>query len=93
MKNTQGNERKTALMLLNEIVSDGNVSLCDDALTLAGECGRMDTDSIRQCYYMISKAENHPKPITVSSAPTIDYTPNLTAYDGLMGGDKVVGSD
>ena len=90
LNNTQGKERKTALMLLSEIVSDGNVALCDDALTLAGECGRSDTDSIRQCYYMISKIENHPAPLNIFSAPTLSYNPNLSAYDSLMGGERIV---
>ena len=84
LKITEGKERKTALMLLSEIVSDGNVSLCDETLSFANECGRSDTDSIRQCYYMVSKAENHPKPL-VLSAPNVGYNPNLNAYDGLTG--------
>ena len=87
LKNIQGKERKSALMLLSEIVSDGNVELCDDVIALANECGRSDNDSIRQCYYMISKAEYHPQPLTLLCAPTINYNPNLTAYDSLMGGE------
>jgi len=90
LKNSEGKERKTALMLLMEIVNDGNEALCDEALTLAGECGRRDTDSIRQCYYMISKAEYHPKPLSFTATPALNYNPNLSAYDGLMGGGKIV---
>jgi hypothetical protein len=87
LKNTQGKERKTALMVLTEIVSDGNEELCDEALSLAFECGRTDADSIRQCYYIVSKAENHPHPLVLSSSPPIiAYQPNLTVYDGLTGG-------
>lgn len=85
--NTKGKERKTALLVLMEIVEDGNESLCDDALELAAECGRTDADSIRQCYYMIAKPENHPHPLVLStSPPLLDYRPDLSAYDGLMGG-------
>lgn len=81
-------EKKSALLLLREIVRDGNEALCDDAVAMAHECGRCDADSIRQCYYMISKAERHPHPLKFSAdTPTIDYNPTLTAYDGLMGGD------
>lgn len=32
--------------MLSEIVSDGNISLCNDALELAGEHGRTDADSL-----------------------------------------------
>ena len=63
LKSTRGGERKSALMLLMEMVKDGNESLCDDALELAGEYGQPDNDSIRQCYYMIAKPENHPHPL------------------------------
>ena len=54
LSQSQGKERKSALQLLNEIVSDGNAELCEDALALAGENGRTDADSIRQCYYLIA---------------------------------------
>lgn len=85
LKETNGRERKTALLLLSEIVRDGNLELCDEAISMASECGRADADSIRQCYYMISKLENHPKPLDIT-APTINYNPNLNAYDGLTKG-------
>jgi len=72
---------------LNEIVADGNEVLCDDALELAGGYGQPDNDSIRQCYYMISKPEAHPTPLRFPAGPPLmDYRPDLTAYDGLMGG-------
>ena len=81
-------ERKSALQLLDEIVRDGNDTLCVDALTLAAENGRTDTDSIRQCYYMIARKEFRPDPLKlVSTTPILDYNPNLSAYDGLMGGE------
>ena len=87
LRSTSGKERKSALLLLQEIVSDGNQSLCDEAISLASECGKTDTDSIRQCYYMISKKERHPAPLALgSSAPQLHYNPNLSVYDGLMGG-------
>jgi len=78
-------ERKSALILLMEIVGDGNESLCDEALELARDNGRTDADSIRQCYYMIAKAEYHPSPLTLSSEPALSsYTPDLTVYDRLF---------
>jgi transposase len=57
IKSVTGQEKKSALLLLSEIVADGNESLCDDALELAGENGKLTIDNIRQCYLMISKAE------------------------------------
>ncbi len=91
LRQTQGKERKSALTLLSEIVSDGNAALCEDALALAGECGRADADSIRQCYYMIAKKEYHPQPLHLSaSTPALNYNPSLSAYDGLTGGERIV---
>lgn len=87
LKQSQGKERKNALQLLNEIICDGNASLCDDALVLASENGRTDVDSIRQCYYMIARKEHRPEPLKLLSAtPRIDYNPNLSDYDSLAGG-------
>lgn len=88
---TQGKERKTALQLLNEIVSDGNAPLSVDALMLARENGRTDTDSLRQCYYMIAKKEYRPEPLDLlTSTPALNYNPNLSAYDSLTGGEAFV---
>ena len=87
LRNTKGAERKSALLLLSEIVKDGNEALCDDALELAQEHGRTDNDSIRQCYYLIAKPENRPPPLQfASNPPQINYNPDLTVYDRLMGG-------
>ena len=82
-----GRERKSALALLSEIVADGNEALCDEALELAGEYGRLDSDNIRQCYLFIAKPENHPEPLELkSSPPVLNYQPDLSAYDSLTGG-------
>ena len=40
-----------------------------------------------QCYYMIAKKEYRPDPLKLSGAPLLNYNPNLSAYDGLMGGE------
>ena len=85
LKDTQGRERKTALLLLSEIVRDGNLALGDEAISMASECGRCDTDSIRQCYLLISKAERHLAPLNISE-PSLNNKPNLSVYDGLTGG-------
>ena len=87
---THGTERKSALQLLSEIVDDGNSALCNDALELASESGRTDPDSLRQCYYMIAKKEYRPEPLKLVSSPLLNYDPNLSAYDGLMGGEVCV---
>ena len=86
LASTQGKERKNALQLLSEIVNDGNADLCDDALELAAQNGRTDTDSLRQCYYMVAKKEYRPDPLQLTSGPMLNYNPNLSIYDGLMGG-------
>lgn len=87
LKQAKGQERKGALRLLDEIVRDGNAPLCEDALSLAVENGRTDSDSIRQCYYMIAKKEFRPKPLELRvPTPKLRCEPNLTAYDGLTGG-------
>jgi transposase len=84
---TKGIERKSALMLLSEIVSDGNALLSDDAIQFAYENGRHDTDSIRQCYYNIARIEKHPMPLLLSvNAPALNYHPDLSVYDHLTGG-------
>jgi len=85
LKESDNKERKSALLLLTEIVKDGNESLCDEALELALENGRSDCDSIRQCYYMIAKPEYHPAPLILPSEPPVcGYTPDLTVYDCLF---------
>lgn len=90
LEQTNGKERKSALRLLQEIVSDGNVDLCNDALELACENGRTDADSLRQCYYMIARKEYRPDPLELLNTPRLNYNPSLTAYDGLMGGEAHV---
>lgn len=87
LESSQGKERKNALQLLEEIVKDGNADLCDDALQLAMENGRSDADSVRQCYYLIARKEYRPDPLVLHDPPVMNYNPNLTAYDSLMGGD------
>lgn len=82
----QGREKKSALELLGEIVLDGNASLCDEALEMAYAAGRTDTDSLRQCYYMISKKEYHPAPLNIDDALAFTYNPDISAYDNLIGG-------
>ena len=90
LASTQGKERKNALRLLNEIVSDGNADLCDAVLELAAQHGRTDADSLRQCYYMMAKKEYRTDPLQLSSGPTLNYNPNLSVYDDLMGGEAHV---
>lgn len=87
LKSVKGRERKSALLLLTDMINDGNEALCDDALELANEYGRLDNDHIRQCYLLISKPENHPQPLKLTAnAPLLNYRPDLSVYDGLMGG-------
>ena len=85
---TTGTERKNALELLKEIVIDGNAARCTNVLSLAGKNGRTDTDSIRQCYYLLSRGPNVPEPLDLDMvAPVLNYRPNLSEYDALTGGE------
>jgi glycogen debranching enzyme len=45
-----GQERRSALQLLDDIVRDGNAEYCVDILVLARQNGRSDVDSVKQCY-------------------------------------------
>lgn len=50
---TKGQERRSALQLLDDIVRDGNANFCVDILELSQQNGRSDIDSIKQCYYIV----------------------------------------
>jgi len=87
LKSVAGRERKSALLLLLEIIDDGNEALCDEALELACTYGAPDNDSIRQCYLLISKPENYPQPLELNAdPPLLNYFPDLSVYDSLTGG-------
>jgi transposase len=84
LKSVKGREKKSALLLLSEIIRDGNEALCDEALELAGEYGRLDSDNIRQCYLFISRPEKHPRPLKLAAEPPpLNYRPDLSVYDSL----------
>ena len=83
----KGQERRSALQLLNDIVHDENAEHCVDILTLAKQSGRSDVETVRQCYYSLLKEEKTPEPLVLlAQVPTINYNPNLSVYDGLAGG-------
>jgi len=87
LKSVAGRERKSALLLLLEIINDGNEALCDEALELACTYGAPDNDSIRQCYLLISKPEDYPQPLELNAdPPLLNYFPDLSVYDSLTGG-------
>jgi len=88
LKSTEGTARKSSLMLLMEIVSADDTDICDDVLTLAASYGRTDTESLRQCYYTLSKRSINPEPLKLSvQTPKLNYIPNLSSYDNLTGGE------
>ena len=81
---TTGKERKSALLLLSEIVQEDRLETGSQALELAKLYGRSDTESIRQCYFSLNNNENNPEPICFSlETPIANYIPNLSAYDSL----------
>lgn len=87
LSDTHGKDRRDALQLLQDIVQDGNAADCDALLTLATETGKRDVDTIRQCYYSLSKERKRPAPLHLEQRiPCFSYSPNLSAYDRLTGG-------
>jgi len=88
LRSIEGTARKSSLMLLMEIVSANNTDICDDVLKLAASYGRTDIESLRQCYYTLSQKPNNPEPLKLSvQTPTLNYSPNLSSYDNLTGGE------
>lgn len=88
LQDTQGKERKSALMLLTEIVKSDNEDMGNSALELARLYGRSDTESVKQIYYSFVNGENRPKPLDLNvSTPMANYNPSLSAYDKLTGGE------
>jgi len=85
LKTTSGSERKSALTLLRDIVTDGNESLADEVLEFALEQGRSDCDSIRQCYKYLSEKDFCPPELTLErTVPRAGFEPDLFAFDSLM---------
>ena len=88
LSQTRGQERRSALQLLDDIVRDGNAEFCVDILTLAQQNGRSDVDSVKQCYYSLLKEGKTPEPLDLlSQVPTLNYNPDISVYDGLTGGE------
>ena len=83
---SQGQERKTALALLSEMVNAGREDLCDTVLELGVAYGRTDGESLRHFYYSLTNGEERPAPLVLANAVSLNYTPDLSAYDALTGG-------
>lgn len=88
LASTESRERKSALQLLSEIVSDGNAALCDETVRLAEESGHIDVDSLRQCYYRLANKDERPALLPLNEGSVWHYDPDLSAYDNLMGGEE-----
>jgi transposase len=77
-------ERKTALMLLREIVAEDALDIGNEALAIANLYGKSDTESIRQCYYSLTHETRSLEPCKFDiSPPIISYEPKLSEYDKL----------
>lgn len=88
LKSLNTKERKSALLVLMEIVSDNNTDLCNDVMQLAKSYGRTNHDTIKQCYYKLSNKEHIKEPLKLDdSIPTHHYQPDLSSYDSLTGGN------
>lgn len=80
----KGKERKSALMLLRDLVNTNDLENGTTALELAISYGKTDIESIRQCYYGLTHDTNNPKPCPLNSTvPLLEYNPELTSYDKL----------
>lgn len=87
LKRAEKQERKTALILLREIIEDNNIEAGTAALKLAGMYGKTDAESVRQCYYGLTHETFNPKPCSFSMAtPAINNKPELSVYDKLTKG-------
>ncbi len=83
----KGSERKSALLLLMEIVKDDNTSMCDNVMTMAHSCGKTDIETVRQCYYNLPKKPHLPESLELNiEVPVLNYHPDLSTYDSLIGG-------
>lgn len=81
-----GDARKKAFLLMIEIVRDGNHELIERSIEMAINAGRLDVDTVRQCYYALAKKGTPPEPMTLkNSLPAINFSPDLAAYDALKG--------
>ncbi len=88
LKVLNSKERKTALLILMEIVNDNNTDICDDVIELAKSYGRTDSETVRQCYYKLSNKPDFKEPMKLDDTiPTHHYQPDLSSYDHLTGGD------
>ena len=80
----KSSERKSALMLLKEVVENDDLENATQALELARLYGKVDTNSIRQCYYGLTHDTFKPEACQINSdIPSINYNPNLFVYDSL----------
>lgn len=87
LKKVEKSERKTALILLREIVEDDKIETGTEALKLAILYGKADTESIRQCYYGLTHETFNPNPCNISViTPMINNNPELSVYDRLTRG-------
>jgi len=87
LKDLNSKERKSALLILMEIVADNNANLCDDVLEMAKSYGRTDHETVRQCYYKLSEKQELDDPLKLDTAvPDYHYQPDLSSYDTLTGG-------
>lgn len=85
----KGKERKLAFVLLREMVGDGHRDLCEKAVEMAAQKGRVDVDSVRQCYCVLANKSPLPEPLTLESAlPSLNFRPNLASYDALTAGGR-----
>lgn len=78
-------ERKSALLLLRDIVADDNIECGETAIELSQLYGKVDVESIRQCYYGLTLDNKIKEPCIISAdVPLLNYKPKLNDYDVLI---------
>lgn len=83
LKQTDNRTRKSAILLLMNIIKENKLDAGTEALEMAGLYGRTDPDSVRQLYYHLTHRTEMAMPFD-SPLASYHYNPSLTVYNGLL---------
>jgi hypothetical protein len=83
LESLKGKELKDSLILLNDIIKDGNENISNDVLEIAEESGKTDIETLKACYLFVSNPEHHPLPLTLKNDIKLNNNPSLDAYNTL----------
>jgi len=83
LKQTDNRTRKSAILLLTNMIKENKLDTGTEALEMAGLYGRTDPDSVSQLYYHLTHRTETWMPF-VSPLASYRYNPSLTVYNGLL---------